>query len=265
MKIVIDQCSGVAPRIPPARLSPAGAQIARNVDVRRQTLQPLRSAGSLAVSLPENTKTIYKWGGTLSKRMWFAWAEDVDVCRGQIAGDDLEWTIFTGDGYPKITNANMYGLESPPEPDPYVPYEGYDPYVPSSESDLSGTDSFSEEYASYTIVPFGMDQRSTWLQVIIVPLEDAFALATGSVSITGGAIATTFSTDLSGLNSAINGTYSSLIEFESAVEAAAPSGYTVDFKSKDVGRVLSINHIYGGEVSELLTVASPFTITWGSP
>ncbi|MEA3639912.1 MAG: hypothetical protein VBE63_08210 [Lamprobacter sp.] len=258
MKIVIDQCSGIAPRTPPARLSAEGAQIARNVDVRRQTLQPLRAASSLAVTLPSGTKTIYKWGGTLSERVWFAWSTDVDVCRGQIAGDDLEWTIFTGDGYPKITNANMYGLSEPPEPAPY------DPYEPPDLDEPTGSTSFSEVYSSYVRVFDSIHAGASTLRIIIAPLEDAFALASGPVSISGGAIATTEPVDLSGLNAAINGTYNTLSALESAVLASLPSSYGGRFGSTYLGRVFTVHHGAYGPVGEEITVGSPFTVTWGS-
>ncbi|MCK7581113.1 MAG: hypothetical protein MZV65_39455 [Chromatiales bacterium] len=38
-----------------------------------------------------------------------SWANDVDVCRGQISGDTAEWTFYTGDGFPKATNSELVG------------------------------------------------------------------------------------------------------------------------------------------------------------
>lgn len=249
MKIVIDQCSGVSPRTPPHRLSVAGAQIARNVDVRRGSLRPLNSAGSVAVRFPEGTKTIYMWGETLSQREWFAWPSDVDVCRGQIAGDDLEWTVFTGAGYPKLTNANRHGLGGEGSPDP-------------DETEPSDSSTIDEVYQSH-VREEGEDASASSLGLVLTPLEDAFVLASGEVTISGGSITTTEGSDFTTFNEALNGVYSSLDSFERAAKAAAPSGYVVSSSLTYLGRVLTIERSEHPVVGEEITLSTPFVLTWG--
>ena len=243
MKIVIENCTGVSPRTPPGRLPPQGAQTAKNVDVRRKTLRPLRSAGSLAVRLPAGTETIYKWGETLSQREWFTWPTEVDVCRGQLAGDDLEWTIFTGDGYPKITNANIFesGLpEDPPE---------------------SGSSTVDEVHRSYVRQFDGPIATPSYIEILITPLEDAFALASGPVTVSGGGIASNM-TDLSGLNTAINGSHTSLSAFVTTAQGASPGSFTLGTALSYQGLVLRLAHGDGGPIGEEFMLSSPFEVAW---
>ncbi len=58
---------------------------------------------------PGVPQTIYRFGqeDPVDDRYWFHWTTDVDVCRGQIAGDVSEWTYFTGDGNPKATYSSI--------------------------------------------------------------------------------------------------------------------------------------------------------------
>ena len=257
MKIVIENCTGVSPRTPPGRLPPQGAQTAKNVDVRRKTLRPLRSAGSLAVRLPAGTETIYKWGETLSQREWFAWPTEVDVCRGQLAGDDLEWTIFTGDGYPKITNANLHGYGEPPEDPPDDP-----PDDPPEEPPTGGSRTIdADDFSTSGYVRGDGVYSPIWVTLVITSLEEAFALASGPVAISGGGIVSDM-TSLSGLNGAITGSHVSLAAFESAVVAASPAGYTVKFEPSYQGRVLKIISPTHIGVHEDFSLAAPFVVTW---
>ena len=98
---------GIFPKIPPRYLQDSQAQVALNCPVFNGPIQPLPDVGSAVVTLPNerNPKTIYRFGQdvTADEKYWFDWGIDVDVCRGQIAGDESEWTFYTGDGAPKAT------------------------------------------------------------------------------------------------------------------------------------------------------------------
>lgn len=105
--------SGIAPRLEPERLGESNAQTAHNCDLRNGSLRALRgTAAVVALSKPGPIKTIYRFGQTVSDESlyWFHWTDDVDVVRGQIAGDTDERTYFTGDstyGHPRVTKASI--------------------------------------------------------------------------------------------------------------------------------------------------------------
>lgn len=100
---------GIAPKVPPRLLDNKQAQVALNCPVFTGSLQPLADVGSTLLTLEKvgTPATIYRYGqDTISDtQYWFHWTTDVDVCRGQIAGDTSEWTFYTGDGSPKATYA----------------------------------------------------------------------------------------------------------------------------------------------------------------
>jgi hypothetical protein len=113
MRIAQRIFSGIAPRLDPRRLGETNAQTATNCDLRNGTLRALR--GTSAVWTPPKTgpiRTIYRFGQTITDESlyWFHWADDVDVVRGQIAGDTDERTYFAGDsawGHPRVTKASI--------------------------------------------------------------------------------------------------------------------------------------------------------------
>ena len=107
MKLSVQSFGGVAPRVNPRYLADGGAQVAINVEVLGQSLRPLYGLSSSLLTLVKSgpIKTLYRFGQDIAGETdyWFHWALEVDVCRGQIAGDASEWTFWTGDGYPKAT------------------------------------------------------------------------------------------------------------------------------------------------------------------
>lgn len=124
---------GISPKIPPRYLKNEAAQVAFNCPMWNGSLTPISDLGSSVHALTKSgvPRTIYRFGqDTVSDdRYWFHWNADVDVCRGQIAGDASEWTFFTGDGVPKATynslalatgnyptNARPLGLPAPTIP-----------------------------------------------------------------------------------------------------------------------------------------------------
>lgn len=121
MKLSIQSFLGIAPKVPPRYLPDGGAQIATNVEATGQSVKPLPGLGGVGLSLSGTSgaiHTIYRWGQDLASEVqyWFRWASaetdparvvPVHVCRSQIADDTSEWTIFTGDGYPKATYSGI--------------------------------------------------------------------------------------------------------------------------------------------------------------
>jgi hypothetical protein len=113
MRIAHRAFSGIAPRLDPRRLGDTNAQTALNCDLRNGTLRALRGTAAVwPLTKPGTIRTIYRFGQTISDESlyWFHWTDDVDVARGQIAGDIDERTYFTGDstyGHPRVTKASI--------------------------------------------------------------------------------------------------------------------------------------------------------------
>ena len=111
MKISIQSFKGVSPRTNPRYLDNGAAQVALNVEAFGQSLRPLKGLSPPVVTLdpPEAITTLYRFGQDYAGEdaYWCRWGTEVDVCRFQIAGDTKEWTCYTGDGYPKLTNVDL--------------------------------------------------------------------------------------------------------------------------------------------------------------
>jgi len=103
----VQSFKGISPRTPPRYLEEGAAQVALNCPVFSGSIQPLKDPGASLLTLPKAgfPETLYRYGQDLvsDTQYWFHWTDDVDVCRGQIAGDTSEWTFYTGDGAPKAT------------------------------------------------------------------------------------------------------------------------------------------------------------------
>lgn len=113
--ISVKAFNGISPKTPARQLQETQAQVASNCDVFRGTLRPMKDLGSSVATIPGGSQTIYKFGqdSTDESAGWLYWSSDVDVARGQIAGDTEEWTYYTGDGAPKAIRA---GSTSSPIP-----------------------------------------------------------------------------------------------------------------------------------------------------
>lgn len=98
---------GVSPKTPPRYLQDSQAQVAINCPVFAGSLVPLPDVGTAVTTLTKagTPQTIYRFGQDVDSdsNYWFSWNYDVDVCRGQVSGDPVEWTFYTGDGAPKAT------------------------------------------------------------------------------------------------------------------------------------------------------------------
>lgn len=111
MKLSIQSFKGVSPRTNPRYLDNGAAQAALNVEAFGQSLKPLRGLSDPVARLtkPGPSQTLYRFGQDYPRddRYWCHWDQAVDVCRFQIAGGAQEWTCYTGDGYPKLTNVDL--------------------------------------------------------------------------------------------------------------------------------------------------------------
>lgn len=107
--------NGISPKTPSRQLQETQAEIADNCDVFRGTLRPMNGLGTSVATVTAGSQTIYKFGqdSTDESAGWLAWANDVDVARGQIAGDTEEWTYYTGDGAPKAIRAGAVNSPIP--------------------------------------------------------------------------------------------------------------------------------------------------------
>lgn len=103
----IKSFGGVSPKTPPRYLQDSQAQVAINCPVFAGSLVPLPDVGTAVTTLTKagTPQTIYRFGQDVESDglYWFSWNYDVDVCRGQVSGDPVEWTFYTGDGAPKAT------------------------------------------------------------------------------------------------------------------------------------------------------------------
>ena len=106
--IAIKSFDGQAPKVNPRQLPDTLAQRSINTKLW-STLIPFREVST--VMTPTKTganMSIYRLGqGLAETQFWLTWATDVNVVRGQIAGDTTERTYFTGDGVPKVTDATL--------------------------------------------------------------------------------------------------------------------------------------------------------------
>ena len=149
----IKSFGGVSPKTPPRYLQDTQAQTAVNCPVFSGPLVPLADVTATAIATLTNPgdtlKTIYRFGQDLDndERYWFAWDREVDVCRGQIAGDPVEWTFFTGDDIPKATY-NSLALSSAPFPASNIPLGVPNPTAPldaTPDAQFDNTQEFAAE------------------------------------------------------------------------------------------------------------------------
>jgi hypothetical protein len=105
--IQLKSFGGISPKVSPRLLADNQAQVALNCAVFSGTIIPLPGVGATVATLTKTgtPKTIYRFGQDLisDANYWFHWTTDVDVARGQIAGDTSEWTFYTDGVLPKAT------------------------------------------------------------------------------------------------------------------------------------------------------------------
>lgn len=116
--IKINKFLGLAPKIDPTLLGQSQAQVAVNSKLWSESLRPFSgNAISSALSKSGVIQSLYSFD---ANTVWLHWTQDVDVVRGNIAGDTLEKTYFTGTDKPRVTNnvifnAGTTGTFRPPD------------------------------------------------------------------------------------------------------------------------------------------------------
>jgi hypothetical protein len=187
MRLALRAFSGIAPRLDPRRLPETNAQTAKNCDLRNGTLRAL--LGTTATWTPTKVgtiKTIYRFGQTLTNeaQYWFHWLDDVDVARGQIAGDTEERTYYTGDstfGHPRVTKSSI-ALSGGTN----YPMNSYRLGVPApnaapTSGGVTGTGTGEDQTRAYvyTYVTGDMEEGPPSLPVYIVAKEGQTVSLTG--------------------------------------------------------------------------------------
>lgn len=106
--ISIKEFAGQAPKVNPRQLPQSMAQTALNCKLW-STLEPFRDVAAVVTPTKVGANmSMYRLGqGLAETQFWMTWATDVNVVRGQIAGDTTERTYYTGDGVPKVTDATL--------------------------------------------------------------------------------------------------------------------------------------------------------------
>jgi hypothetical protein len=201
--ITIKSFGGISPKVPARYLADNQAQVAVNAATLNTSLQPIPGLGSTVTTLPlaDIPKTIYRFGQDVDNEFnyWFAWPFDVDVCRGQIAGDPIEWTFYTGDGIPKATNTTL-AISSPPYPSGSVPLGIPAPVVALSASPDPTFDSSADYPAELTLgivalsaltedgIEISLDNEETYMVVELPDLPETnrapYVIATLQAAIT---------------------------------------------------------------------------------
>ncbi|WP_299940439.1 hypothetical protein [uncultured Microbulbifer sp.] len=131
--------AGEMPRIDPKLLGDRFATRALNVELRRGQIAPATAPAETGQTLGAATQTLslFNREGNEGQGFWLEFVGDMDVVRGQIAGDTSLRTYYTGDGVPKITDATLAtGGDGP------YPSAAHDLGLPapSGPPDVSGPD-----------------------------------------------------------------------------------------------------------------------------
>ncbi len=108
-RINIYNFGGEMPRVDPKLLKDNYSTRAKNVELRRGQLAPVRGPLAISQSVSADTKSIYHFNKEANDGdgFWFEFDKDVDVVRGPIANDTELRTYFTGDGTPKYTDVTI--------------------------------------------------------------------------------------------------------------------------------------------------------------
>ena len=96
--------AGMAPRVSGKLLSNEQAQLAKNCKLKSGELRAIRGTAHEWTPVKVGLKQSIH---LFARQFWFHWLDDVDVVRGAIPTDTTERTYYTGDGVPKVTNAEI--------------------------------------------------------------------------------------------------------------------------------------------------------------
>lgn len=102
--------AGSLPRTDARVLEAHQGEEAHNCWLGARTIAPMPSLVGVMGGVAANTRSLYRFSPT----QWFAWSDDVDAVRAPIAGDSDERTLWTGQGFPRMTDLTIMGVFSGP-------------------------------------------------------------------------------------------------------------------------------------------------------
>ena len=113
--IRVTKFGGLLPSQDRSMLPDNSAQVAINCRLTSGTLDSYQAPVEVYNPYSYNIKTIYRFDQASldDTKYWFTFSQDVDVVKGAISGDVQERTYWTGDGYPKVTDAAIATSAAP--------------------------------------------------------------------------------------------------------------------------------------------------------
>lgn len=118
--IRLNPFAGLIPKADNTMLPETNAQVAENCRLTGGSLEPFNNTVQVYDPSQSGIQTIYRFGQNIisDTSTWFTFQNVVDVVKGPIYNDTEERTYYTGDGYPKKTNAAL-AISAAPYPANY--------------------------------------------------------------------------------------------------------------------------------------------------
>ncbi|MGN1208694.1 MAG: hypothetical protein ACI4SV_00210, partial [Duodenibacillus sp.] len=114
--ILLNNFTGIFPRMSGTLLPDNAAQEARNVKLQSGEVRPWKRAIKIQKALQEGVTSIFKMEGAGGLSVWCEWVADTDVCYGPVA-DQEEFRIYYSEGgVCKKTNWEMCSRGTGPAP-----------------------------------------------------------------------------------------------------------------------------------------------------
>jgi hypothetical protein len=198
MAIKIDSFAGIAPKISNRKLPQNMGQIADNcrlvsgnltafADKLQITSNTLRSGGDV--------KTIFRMNDGASDH-WLSWIKNVNVARGQIAGDTAQRIYWTGDNEPRMTNLALAIAGGGVMPNSCFVLGVSAPLVAPTVTPSGGVGAAtSRAYVETFVTPFGEESAPSPVTAVISgKVDDTWALTAlnaapiNSANITGASV-----------------------------------------------------------------------------
>lgn len=102
--ITVKTFAGERPKLDPRLLPNESASIAYGCHFDNGNLSPLKRPALTGIAVLQTAKTIYQY----LNEYWFAWDKHVNAVPSPIADDPWQRVYYTGDGYPKVTNNEVF-------------------------------------------------------------------------------------------------------------------------------------------------------------
>lgn len=108
--ISVKTFAGERPKLDPRLLPNQYAVVANNCHFDNGNLSPIKKNSEQVGGVSANARTIFKY----LNEYWFSWGGKVNAVSSPIADDPWQRVYFTGDGYPKVTNNQIFNGASLP-------------------------------------------------------------------------------------------------------------------------------------------------------